>query len=128
MNIKQREILDIVIITTLPHYIALYYTIDNLYYSLIIVMASSSSVLWHIKEHDPNLYMIDHILAVSLSGYEIINNFEYQYTILSLNIFTFLFCKFMDILSFNEILHYDFTHSAYHLCSSLKTIYVASIK
>ena len=71
---KHRYINDLVIITTLPHYIGLYYIFDDFYYSLILILASSSSVLWHSKEDDEYLYIIDHVLSLSLSGYEILNN------------------------------------------------------
>lgn len=125
---KHRCINDLVIITTLPHFISLYYTIDNFYYSSILILASSSSVLWHSKEDDEYLYMIDHILAVSLSGYEIINtlNEDDKNIAICSNILVLLIHKLMDLLTFYNIIRYDYSHSIYHLFSSCKTIYIAS--
>ena len=124
---KHRYINDLVIITTLPHYIGLYYIFDDFYYSLILILASSSSVLWHSKEDDEYLYIIDHVLALSLSGYEILNNNneDDKYIAIYSNIFVLLINKLMDLLTFYNIVTYDFSHSLYHLFSSCKTVYIA---
>jgi len=127
-NTKHRCINDFVIITTLPHYAALYYTMNDIYYSSILVLASSSSVLWHSEEDNEYLYVIDHSLALSLTGYEILNNINEDdiNIVIYSNILVLLIHKLMDLLTFYNILTYDFSHSLFHIFSSCKTIYIAS--
>ena len=127
-NTKHRCINDLVIITTLPHYIALYFTLNNIYYSSILILASSSSVLWHSKEDDKYLYIIDHTLAGCLTCYEIMNsiNGDNKNIAIYSNILVLTIHKLMDLLTFYNIITYEFSHSIYHLFSSCKTIYIAS--
>jgi hypothetical protein len=127
-NTKHRCINDLVIITTLPHYIALYFIYNDIYYSSIVILASSSSVLWHSKEDDKYLYTIDHILAGFLTCYEIINISDGNNKNVAIysNIFVLLIHKLMDLLTFYNFATYELSHSIYHLFSSCKTIYIAS--
>ena len=70
---------NLLILTTIPHYIAIYYTYNkNIYYSTIIMSSTISSILWHNYHTSKYLYIIDHSLAVLLSIYEILNNIQNQ--------------------------------------------------
>lgn len=70
--IKYREILDPIMLSILPHFITLYYTIDNLYYSSIIILSSCSSIIWHYEfENNYNYYLIDYFFAILLTTYEL---------------------------------------------------------
>lgn len=124
MNYNLRCVNDLVIISTIPHYLALFFISKDIYYSFLILISSSSSVLWHLYEHDLNLYYIDHTLAVLLSLYEIIidNNNENIY----FNLLSFLTCHFMHLLVSYKIMSYNYSHSIFHIVSSCKTIYIAS--
>ena len=118
---------NLLILTTIPHYIAIYYTYNkNIYYSTIIMSSTISSILWHNYHTSKYLYIIDHSLAVLLSIYEILNNIQNQELIIYITIFTFFINKITDILAYYNILNYKIGHSLFHLISSIKTIYIAS--
>jgi hypothetical protein len=109
-----RHNLDLIILTIIPHYIALCFTYKDIYYSTIIILASSSSILWHQKrENDTYLYILDHFFAGMLTTYEIYNNDCYC-TAIYVNLFTLLVNRITDLLSTNKILKYRFGHSFFH--------------
>ncbi len=129
--LQYRNVNDILILSTIPHYFALYYTYKkDIYHSAIIVVASSSSVLWH-QEYERNfyLYAIDHIFAGVLSGYEIYANFntDNNINIITANLIVFLTHKIFELLEKYNFVDYSTGHSIFHIASSLKTIFVANI-
>jgi hypothetical protein len=129
--LKYRNFNDILILTTIPHYFALYYTYQkDMYHSFIILAASSSSILWH-KECEKNfyLYTIDHFCAGMLTGYEIYANMntENNKYIISANVVVFAVHKFFEILENYKLVDYSTGHSIFHVASALKTIFVANI-
>ncbi len=129
--LQYRNINDLLILSTLPHYFALYYTYNkDIYHSAIIIAASSSSILWH-QEYERNfyLYTIDHIFAGALSGYEIYANFntENNINIISANLLVFFTHKIFEILEKYNFVDYSTGHSIFHVASALKTILVANI-
>ena len=127
---KLRYLNDIIVISIIPHYVALYYTFNkDIYYSGIIILATSSSILWHHKhENDYYLYIVDHFLAICLSGYEILfYNNEYKQYIIYANLFIFLFHKVVNVLHDCDIVEYSIGHSLYHIASAFKTIFISSL-
>lgn len=120
---------NLLILTTLPHYAALYYTYDkDIYHSIIIISSTLSSILWHKYHTNKYLYIIDHILALSLSSYEILNTTKNQESVIYITLFTFLISKITDLLAQYKILNYKTGHSIYHLVSVSKTIYISKLQ
>lgn len=129
--IKYRSINDMLILSTMPHYFALYYTCKkDVYHSIIILLASSSSILWH-QEYEKNfyLYTIDHLFAAALSGYEIYVNINKEniINIISANFMVFFVHKASELLEKYKFVDYSTGHSIFHVASALKTIFVANI-
>ena len=123
---KYRDILDPILISILPHFITLYYTLDNLYYSSIIILSSCSSIVWHYDfENNYNYYLIDYFFALLLTSYEILYTNEVM-TVLNCNILIFFINKLTDMLSYYKILNYTLGHTFFHISHSLKTIFIAS--
>jgi hypothetical protein len=123
---KYRKILDPILISILPHFITLYYTLDNLYYSSIIILSSCSSIIWHYEfENNYNYYLIDYFFALLLTSCEIFYTNQ-VITVLKCNILMLFINKFTDILSYYKILNYTSGHTFFHISNSLKTIFIAS--
>lgn len=123
---KYRAILDPIILSILPHFITLYYTLDNLFYSSIIILSSCSSIVWHYEfENNYNYYLIDYFFALLLTSYEIYYTNEII-IVLNSNVLILFINKLTDILSYYNILNYNTGHTFFHLSHSLKTIFIAS--
>ena len=124
--INYRKILDPILLSILPHFITLYYTKDNLYYSTIIILSSCSSIIWHYEfENNYNYYLIDYFFALVLSAYEI-SYTEDIITVFNCNILMLFINKMTDIFSQYNIINYTIGHTFFHISHSLKTIFIAS--
>jgi hypothetical protein len=123
---------DILILSIFPHIISIYFTTNNILYTSIIISSSVSSYFWH-KHCEPKntLLFIDYTFAGVLSLYEVnntyMNNYDYFYTSILLNVLVLTFNKIVYILSIYEYINYKPWHSYYHILSSLKTIFIAYI-
>jgi hypothetical protein len=120
---------DKIILSTIPHFIALFYTYKDLYYSIILMCATITSILWHkSRETSYRLLLLDYFFAGSLTGYELCKGKEDdKYFIFLLNIGILIFNKSMDYLAKYQILRYSKGHLIYHIISFSKTIYIAKI-
>ena len=125
----KRCIYDFIILSTLPHFFAVYYTFDDIYYSIAIILACGSSICWHkTKETSISLLLLDYFFAGSLSGYELSkSNIENKILVLQLNFIILFLNKGVYLLSMYKILNYDKGHTIYHFLSSCKTVYLAYI-
>jgi hypothetical protein len=122
----KRYLSDTIILSTVPHFLALFYTKDDTYYSSLVILSCLSSILWH-ETHETSkiLFFIDYFFAFSLVYYELKENQNQKMLVLSINFLTLFSNKFADLLSYFGILKYNKGHSVYHLISSWKTIYIA---
>jgi len=125
-NNNYRELLDPILLSIFPHFITLYYTLNNFYYSSIVVLSSCSSILWHYNfENNYNYYLVDYLFAVTLTAYEISYTNEII-TVFNCNMCMLFINKLTDVLSYYNILNYKTGHTFFHLLHSAKTIYIAS--
>jgi hypothetical protein len=104
------------IITTLPHYLAIPLT-KNQDYKALIFLSTTSSIVYHLITKSNNIY-IDYFLATALAGYEIQTSKRAFY----MNILVFLIYM---MIPYDET--YVFYHNVWHLISASKTIYIASL-
>jgi hypothetical protein len=106
------------VITTLPHYLAIVYS-ENTGYTITILASSTLSVIWHsLGEPDGILMYLDYTLAVCWFLWELYL-FKNKKMILCLN---------GIIFTLNRLIpqeHYIFYHSIWHLLSSMKAIYIS---
>lgn len=124
-----RSIKDKIIISSILHFLALFYTYKDFYYSLLIIIATIFSILWHkSKESSFRLLLLDYFFAGSLTGYELCKSKnQHKYFIFLFNMFILIFNKTMDYLSKYKILDYNKGHFIYHILSVIKTVYVSKI-
>ena len=122
---KHRCFGDFIILTTIPHILSLYYTVDDIYYTTIIAMATISSFSWH-KTHESckKLLVIDYFCAGMLCSYEVYRNEDKLVTI-QMNATLLFINKLMDFLSKYKILKYGIGHCIFHIISCCKTYYMA---
>lgn len=123
---------DIIVLSIFPHIISLWFTTNNILYTSIIISSSVSSYFWHMNcEPKNSLLFIDYTFAGVLSVYEVrnvyMNNYDYFYTSILLNIGVLVFNKLVYILSIYNYISYKPWHSFYHILSSLKTIFLARV-
>ena len=105
------------ILTTLPHYIALFYTGRDFVYSTLILLSTTCSVLWH-KYNEPEnvLKTVDYTMAGLVTLYEIYCKRQFI-SVIFLN---------GAVLALNKMTGtHDIGHCAWHLVSSAKYIYIA---
>ena len=116
---------DFIILSTVPHLLTIYYTINDIYYTGILTLATMSSVLWHqTHETSKELLYIDYTCALLLACYETYQSSDKIY-IIQLNLGLLLINKTMDMLSKYRILKYNIGHGIYHIASCYKTYYIA---
>jgi hypothetical protein len=120
---------DKIIISTVPHFMALFYTYKDIYYSLTLIMATTTSILWHkSRESSYRLLLLDYFFAGSLTGYELCKGKDSdKQLILGMNIALLILNKSIDFLSKYKVINYNKGHLIYHIASFSKTIYVAKI-
>ena len=123
---------DLILVSIIPHLFSLYFTTGDIVYSSIILTSSSFSFIWH-KNHEPRniLLYCDYTFATILTFYEILNmyynNYNFFYLSIYLNMLVLLFNKMVYILSIYRYINYNKWHSAYHIFSSAKTIFISYI-
>jgi hypothetical protein len=109
--------MNLLVLTTVPHLLTIFYTFDDILYSSVIMMATFSSILWHsAKEPVGILRLVDYIFATLLTSYEISCKKDLD-IVLALNFLVLITNK---MTSCNCKLH-----CLWHLLSSIKCIYVA---
>ena len=125
MNKIYRNICDPILLTTSLHFLSLYFTISNFYYSIIIILSTSSSLIWHINyEYNYIYYILDYFFAILLTTYEIVTGND-KIFIMYINIVVFIVNKLTDILSLHKLISYTTGHSLFHIISSIKCFYVS---
>jgi hypothetical protein len=111
------------VLSTLPHYLAIVYS-ENIGYTVTILASSTLSVIWHAAgEPDGVLMYLDYSLAVCWFLYEVYLGKNKGLIILLNGL----------ILTLNRLIpqenpqRYIFYHSIWHLLSSMKVIYIALV-
>lgn len=103
------------VITTLPHYIALLTATDYKYMRRIF-LATTLSVAYHLNQSSQIVTVLDYLAAADLAYHEAkIHNHG-----LLLNILLFLTNLMVPVEN------YTFYHSLWHLASVAKTIYISN--
>lgn len=121
-----RSCFDFIILSTIPHFMSLYYTYTDIWYTTVIITATTSSILWHTsRESSKELLYLDYSCASLLCLYEIYNSPNISFVITA-NLGLLVINKSMDLLSKYKILRYSIGHSIYHVISCCKTFYIAS--
>ena len=106
----------ILVVSTLPHFLALYYSPD-VYYSGVVTLSTLASIIWHYEGSDLTLFcVIDHLLATLW----FFTDLYYSYNTIHIN--TIIILLHFVFSSTNE---YTYTQSFWHLLSAIKAIYVA---
>jgi len=114
--------MNYLVLSTLPHYLALYPK-NNSLYRAVIFTSSTLSVLWHIYNEPINIiFYLDYAAAAIWFFYDIFLGFHTKniYTIFILNFIVFILNQSIK----NE---YVFYHSVWHIMSAIKCYYIASI-
>ena len=120
-----RSCFDFIILSTIPHFMSLYYTYKDIYYTTVVMAATTSSILWHTsRESSKELLYLDYSCATLLCFYEIYNSPNISFVITA-NFGLLVINKSMDLLSKYKILRYGIGHSIYHVISCCKTFYIA---
>lgn len=105
------------ILTTLPHYITLFYTSSDILYSTLIFSSTTLSVLWHFyDEPETTLKTLDYVTASLVTLYEIYCKTQFI-SVFFLNSAVLLLNKLTTPTSPG--------HCVWHLLSSAKYIYIA---
>lgn len=124
-NKLYRQNFEPILWTTSLHFLSLYFTMSNFYYSSIVILSTSSSIIWHREyECSYNQYVLDYFFATLLTMFEIHNGNDKTFIIYA-NLFVFIVNKATDVLSSHKILKYTTAHSFFHIISSIKTIYIS---
>jgi hypothetical protein len=119
-----------IILSIIPHLTALFYTVNNFFYSSIIITSTVTSIIWH-RNKEPNniLLLLDYGTASVLSFYEVYNSYSINNTLLIisllLNLYVLMFNKVIYFLSKEKVISYSLWHTFYHILSSVKTTCIA---
>ena len=130
MRLKIRNEHDYILLSILPHLLTVYFTYDDITYTVIVLLVCLTSYIWH-KNHEPHNYLLiaDYICAGLLSLYETIDTYKYNRkwvsTSICLNFSVLIVNKTVYLLSKYKVIRYNKWHSAYHIFSSLKTIFIS---
>lgn len=104
-----------IVLTTLPHFIALAFAFTTPWYASVVLLSSSLSVAWHVNYERKNwLYYADHLMAGVWCASDVY--LLPTPSVVGLNAIVFL----LNVLATTEALH-----SWWHLLSASKSIYVA---
>jgi hypothetical protein len=125
---RRRHFFDVIMLSTLPHLVAVYvtYQAGAYMYTSLIASVTMASFLWHKSHETSKMFLgIDYSLAVVLVLYETYMA-RNKLVVLQINLALFLVNKTMDILSRYDILKYDIGHSVFHIISSYKTYYIVA--
>ena len=122
--------MNILILSTIPHFCSLYFVISDKIYFTIIILSSSFSITWHYCNEPKNyIFYIDYLLGLIWSIYEIfivmIYLNEFLFYSISLNLCVLLTNLITDEISRKNILSYQYSHTIFHIVSFFKTTYLA---
>lgn len=143
---KKRKFTDPLVLSTFPHLLSLlgllWYT-DPVFdgglpqmFSVIIVMSTLFSVLWHrLREPMGFLFGVDYGFAILWMIMELLLSTSQSASfvslntmiIISLNTVTFLLNQLVDSLAIFNIVSYQNGHSVWHLFSSIKCAFITSL-
>ena len=115
--------MNLLILSTLPHYLAVIPT-NDIKYRIMIITSTTFSVLWHwYNEEEGLILLLDYFFALIWLLYEIRyslkNNELFERTILLNSLILYLNLQ----IKYNE--YYIYNHSIWHLLSALKSYYLA---
>ncbi len=112
----------ITVLSTLPHYLALLFTGKSPLYSFVVFASTSCSAYWHILGEPRNeIWIADYMLAYMWFVVELaLNPTKHALLITLLNFGVLVVNKWTD-----RSRQYHLHHSAWHLLSASKAIYVA---
>jgi hypothetical protein len=120
--------MNLLIISTLPHYIVLLISPIKLY-NFIVFCSSTMSVLWHYSNTPASSFLgiIDHIFAFIwlAADYYYFKNTPFLCQMYTINSLIFLANMYVSYLDEHNILPYYTGHSLWHLLSATKSIYLA---
>ena len=120
--------MNLLIISTLPHYLVLLVGPTKLYNS-VVFCSSTLSVLWHYSNTsaDSFLGVLDHIFAAiwMATDYYYFKNTQMLHTMFIVNAITFFANMYVSYLDKHRIMSYYVGHSLWHLLSAAKSIYLA---
>ena len=115
--------MNLLVLTTVPHFFTILYTKGDLVYNTLIMTSTFFSILWHLNKEPENiLKKIDYIFASLVVIQEFYSKEFYSkefFTVLVLNTIVFVINKKTSCRSTG--------HCLWHLLSSLKCIYIASL-
>jgi hypothetical protein len=117
----------ILIATTIPHYFIICSS-HSILYNIIVFISTSCSVAWHAYP-TLELGIVDHVLALiwALADiYYVDRRYRRRSVILNGVICGLNVCSYCAPLIFP--ITYDAAHSAWHLCSVVKALYMTSLK
>lgn len=103
------------------YYNKIYYNISILY-NIVILLATTFSILWHLDETNKIIMYIDYLLAfiwLVLDIYIALLNYILLIQVLLLNFITF----YLNILIIKNETYYIY-HSIWHIVSSIKCLYI----
>ena len=136
-----RSFTDPVILSTIPHYLALLFVagcqrgplLAGLYlaYAITIGISSTLSLIWHFQKERKNIFFYldyafalfwtigDFVVAIATSPLHVI------LTMIFLNIIVLLTNQLGDYLALHKMIGYETGHAAWHLLSCAKAVFVA---
>lgn len=119
--------MNLLILSTIPHFYTLHYITNDKIYFTIVLFSSSFSILWHYLCEPKNfIFFIDYTLGLLWTLYEIYKfRNEYILQVIFMNLFVLFTNILTDEISKKKILEYKYSHSIFHIVSSIKTIYIA---
>jgi hypothetical protein len=134
-----RTIHDKIIISTLTHFLSLYFIRWNDYvdivYSCIIIISTTLSVTWHYYHEPSNIIMfLDYLFACLWVIVEIfiaihIGNVALIFTVLFMNAIVFGLNKCIDIFTKYNTDEYEYErlHTWWHIVSALKSVCITAM-
>lgn len=120
------------VISTLPHYFCLFYTIPacTVAYSITVGLSTTLSVIWHtLGEPRGLIFYADYIVATLWTSIECWYGMQLGYFKIAviLNITIIVINKYIDRISIANRISYKNWHSIWHIINSFKAIYLAHL-
>jgi hypothetical protein len=119
--------MSFITITTLPHLVAIVYTLDDMYHTGIIVSTTAASVIWHTYPHYKLLFYTDYMLTLIWYVYEMYKAGPYNSSLYICSLYTLVFA----LHAVSECIHnfgytsYSFIHGIWHIISVVRAIHTA---
>jgi len=112
------------ILSTLPHLLTVSYTLNNRYYTTLVVGGTLASVIWHTYPSSKLLYGMDALLAILWFLYEMRLAFKKGYTQYVISSYGLVFFVYVcaEVSS-----NYIAFHTIFHLVSSIRSFYTAKL-